>query len=139
LAWNEPPVYTDCWVHLRVCDSGCVFLRDVRELYLPVAHGEGRFVPSDEPAVLSNLDRAGQLVLRYVGGENPNGSVLDVAGVCDTSGRILGLMPHPERFLNIFQHPHWTRLISRDQIDKKDFNCRGDGFVIFQNAVSYFL
>ncbi|MDR1478862.1 MAG: phosphoribosylformylglycinamidine synthase subunit PurQ [Planctomycetaceae bacterium] len=139
LAWNEPSaVYVDRWVHLRAdANSNCVFLREVNELYLPVAHGEGRFVTADE-SVLSTLANAGQLALRYAEGENPNGSVLDVAGVCDRSGRIFGLMPHPERFLNIFQHPHWTRIISKDQRAKKENDLKGDGFIIFQNAVSYF-
>ncbi|MDR2641993.1 MAG: phosphoribosylformylglycinamidine synthase subunit PurQ [Planctomycetaceae bacterium] len=143
LAWNEPPVFTDRWVHLRVCDSSCVFLRGIRELYLPIAHGEGRFVSSGGSDILSILSNTGQLALRYVECENPNGSIANVAGVCDPSGRIFGLMPHPERFLNIFQHPHWTRLIGQKQHDKNDCeydcDCKGDGFAIFQNAVSYFL
>jgi phosphoribosylformylglycinamidine synthase len=139
LAWNDPPVYTDRWVHLRSFDSGCVFLRGIHRLYLPIAHGEGRFVPAGGSEVLSNLSATGQLALRYALGDNPNGSVADIAGVCDSSGRIFGLMPHPERFLNIFQHPHWTRLIKRNQPYKNECNYKGDGFAIFQNAVSYFL
>ncbi|MDR2762925.1 MAG: phosphoribosylformylglycinamidine synthase subunit PurQ [Planctomycetaceae bacterium] len=149
LAWNETPVYTDRWVHLRTNNSSCAFLREIDELYLPIAHGEGRFVPINDSTILSTLNRNGQLALKYVEGENPNGSVADVAGVCDQSGRIFGLMPHPERFIDIFQHPHWTRLPelkyndksknkSKSKNNRKESNRRGDGLKIFQNAVSYF-
>ncbi|MDR1924275.1 MAG: phosphoribosylformylglycinamidine synthase subunit PurQ [Planctomycetaceae bacterium] len=137
LTWNNNATYTDKWVHLRVEESGCVFLRGVRELYLPVAHAEGRFVPRGGD-VLSRLDSAGQLALKYVDGENPNGSVSGVAGVCDSTGRIFGLMPHPERFLDMFQHPHWTRLVAEGKFERDQNRCNGDGFAIFQNAISYF-
>jgi phosphoribosylformylglycinamidine synthase len=111
-------------------------------LYLPVAHAEGKFVPRDE-RVLRQLDEAGQLVLRYASeppaedaaGEvtypaNPNGSVAAVAGVCDTTGRVCGLMPHPERHIEATHHPRWTRRLEQPE--------HGDGFRVFQNAVAYF-
>src|SRR5947207_678626 len=72
---------------------------------LPIAHGEGRFVASDE--VLDRLESQGQVALRYA--QNPNGSMRDIAGICDPSGLVLGLMPHPERFTHVTQHPTWTR------------------------------
>lgn len=134
LAWNASGVYTDRWVQLRngaTGESKCVFLRGVDSLYLPIAHAEGKFVPKDE-STLTQLQNAGQLALKYAAGTNPNGSVADVAGVCDESGRVFGLMPHPERFLDFLQHPHWTRTKSKDRPRY------GDGFQLFKNAVEYF-
>jgi phosphoribosylformylglycinamidine synthase len=111
---------------------------------LPVAHGEGKFVPRDE-ATLDALRDAGQLVLRYASDplgrgyqgrtpgvpypDNPNGAVDDVAGICDATGHVFGLMPHPERFVDPTQHPTWTRGPKREV---------GDGLEVFQNAVRYF-
>jgi phosphoribosylformylglycinamidine synthase len=137
LAWNESGRFEDRWVRLRVGGAKCVFLRAIEHLYLPVAHAEGRFVPRDEDA-LEGLHQAGQLVLRYtsVVGEdppfpaNPNGSVAAVAGVCDSTGRIFGLMPHPERHIDATHHPQWTR--------QKSLPEQGDGLQIFANAVAYF-
>lgn len=79
--------------------------RDVSQL--PVAHGEGRFVPSS-PAVLAELEQNGQVAIRY--SDNYNGSAGAVAGICDVTGRVFGLMPHPERYLDWNRHPYWTRL-----------------------------
>ena len=135
---NDSGKYEDRWVRLRVDGQKCVFFRGIESLYLPVAHGEGKFVARDADA-LAALDRAGQLPLRYArqgdgGGplafpDNPNGSMGDVAGVCDPSGRVLGLMPHPERHIDPTQHPRWTRGEARQV---------GDGFQVFLNAVGYF-
>ncbi|MDR2754226.1 MAG: phosphoribosylformylglycinamidine synthase subunit PurQ [Planctomycetaceae bacterium] len=128
LTWNLSVRYIDRWVHLRTEKSNSVFLRGIESMYLPIAHAEGRFVLRDN--VTQPLQ---QLALRYDSEENPNGSILDVAGVCDVSGRIFGLMPHPERHVDYTQHPNWTR--------KSPNNARkhhGDGLAIFQNAVSYF-
>ena len=138
LAWNDSGRFVDRWVHTRVDGNKCVFLRGVERLFLPMAHAEGRFVTRDND-VLGELDRASQLVLRYCGPdggpangfpENPNGSTADVAGCCDATGRIFGLMPHPERFLDPTNHPYWTR--SKNQPDE------GEGCVIFRNAVDFF-
>ena len=138
LTWNTSGRFIDCWVDLEVASEHCVFLRDVQSMYLPIAHAEGRFVArSDE--YLEKWSKRGQLAMRYhvnghaiqtpPGPGNPNGSARDVAGACDESGRIFGLMPHPERFVDPFQHPHWTRLPEQKV---------GDGLAIFQNAVDYF-
>jgi phosphoribosylformylglycinamidine synthase len=92
-------------------------------LPVPVAHGEGRFVVRDE-ATLQRLVDNRQIAWRYVlpGGQpaagypaNPNGSLMAIAGICDPTGRVLGLMPHPERNLTPWNHPHWTRLSPRDE------------------------
>ena len=136
LASNDSNRFEDRWVWLRVDTPRCVFIRPGRTLYLPVAHGEGKFIPED-PRTLDDLRDAGQVVFRYVsasGGkpvypENPNGSVDDVAGICDPTGRILGLMPHPERHVEPWHHPRWTR---------EGLQPQGDGFQVFENAVRYF-
>jgi phosphoribosylformylglycinamidine synthase len=93
---------------------------------LPVAHGEGRFVTAD-PAVLRTLESSGQVVLRYT--DNYNGSEAAIAGICDSTGRVLGLMPHPERYLDWTRHPYWTRL------DASTRKGPTPGLRIFQNAV----
>ena len=139
LTLNDSGIYEDRWVKLEVKGTKCVFLKGIEGMYLPVAHAEGKFVARDEQT-LWDLDFAGQLVLRYVsqraGGiapvaypDNPNGSQADVAGVCDFTGRVLGLMPHPERHIDPTQHPRWTR---------GEAGSVGDGMQIFVNAVRYF-
>lgn len=144
LAWNDSGKFEDRWVRLRTADSPCVFFRNVEVLELPVAHAEGKFVTRDE-ATLERLGENHQLALHYAAAErpasptangtvdypdNPNGSVGNVAGMCDRSGRICGLMPHPERFVEREQHPRWTRNGRREHT--------GDGLRIFENAVTYF-
>ncbi|MEX0641553.1 MAG: phosphoribosylformylglycinamidine synthase I [Pirellulales bacterium] len=137
LTWNESGKFEDRWVHLKAAAGQCVFLRGVERMYLPVAHAEGRFV-GRSPEALAALDRAGQLVLRYAScsgsnfpsyPENPNGSILAIAGVCDASGRVFGLMPHPERHIDRTQHPRWTR---------GEGGPTGEGLRVFENAVEYF-
>ncbi|MGC9454530.1 MAG: phosphoribosylformylglycinamidine synthase I [Phycisphaerae bacterium] len=134
LAWNDSGRFEDRWVHLR-CDSDRgVFLPAGEMISLPIAHGEGKFVPGSED-VLARLRDGGQIALRYVdeNGEsgdypvNPNGSIDDVAGLCDESGRVMGLMPHPERFVETTHHPQWTRR----QIK------RADGRVFFERAKAF--
>ena len=131
---NEIPVYTDRWVHLEVETDHCVFLERGEPLHLPLAHAEGKLVPRDD-ALLQRIDELGRVALRYVGpdGErrpqwphNPNGSTDAVAGLTDETGRIFGLMPHPERHMFPFQHPNWTRR-GLDEVP--------DGLRLFQNGV----
>jgi phosphoribosylformylglycinamidine synthase len=134
LAWNDSHRYEDRWVHLAVDPALCVMAPSRRDrLHLPVAHGEGRFTVAD-PALISDFHEAHQLVFRYVeedGSEpiypaNPNGSMGNVAGLCDPTGQILGLMPHPERALFPYNHPAWTREPPRPE---------GDGASLFRAAV----
>jgi phosphoribosylformylglycinamidine synthase len=142
LTLNESGKFEDRWVHLRVASPKCVFLAGVERMYLPVAHAEGKFVARDE-ATLARLDAAGQLVLRYSNPPDsrlpnasssipypacPNGAQLAVAGIADETGRVFGLMPHPERHIDPTQHPRWTR--ERPE--------RGDGLAVFENAVRFF-
>ncbi len=137
LTFNDSNKFEDRWVYLKTCSNKSVFIKDsdMAVMYLPIAHGEGKFVARDED-VLNNITSNGQVIFKYVNerGEdagypwNPNGSVQSIAGVCDPTGQILGIMPHPERHLEPTHHPRWTR----DGL--KEF---GDGFTIFRNAVHY--
>ncbi|MEZ6138793.1 MAG: phosphoribosylformylglycinamidine synthase subunit PurQ [Pirellulaceae bacterium] len=141
LALNHQGRFEDRWVHLVNANSNSVFLTDVEHMYLPMAHAEGRFVMRDA-ASRSKLLAARQLGLRYTdsaGGvsdeplsfpDNPNGAELNVAGISDPSGRVFGLMPHPERHIDPTQHPFWTR-----RTEQPEF---GEGRAIFANAVTYF-
>jgi phosphoribosylformylglycinamidine synthase len=146
LANNASGKFEDRWIHLAARPGRCPFLRGYDRLHLPVAHGEGRLLvrPSlvsgagaSGSWILQGLQQAGQVVLSYVDAAgkpgpypiNPNGSQGDVAGLCDPSGRVLGLMPHPERHVLPTQHPRWTRMGLAPE---------GDGLRLFRNAVEYF-
>ena len=131
LAHNTSGMFIDRWVHLRAVPGRCVVLQGMERFELPVAHGEGRFVARSTEDFTA-LDTAGQLVLRYAtnasgASSNPNGAMGDVAGVCDETGRILGLMPHPERFIDAVQHPAWNGHL--------DPTAAGAGLPFFTNAV----
>jgi phosphoribosylformylglycinamidine synthase len=134
LTWNVSGRYVDRWVDLRTAGDRCVFLSGVESICLPIAHAEGQFRARDEQT-LDRLEQNGQLVLRYaeapggVSPYNPNAAQRDVAGICDRTGRVFGLMPHPERFIDPTNHPQWTR---RPEIKE------GAGLAIFKNAVRYF-
>ncbi|HWL07007.1 MAG TPA: phosphoribosylformylglycinamidine synthase I [Planctomicrobium sp.] len=142
LTWNANGRYTDLWVTLKVSSSTNVFLKGIETLPCPIAHGEGRIVVRDS-AVLEQWQTRGQIALQYVDPQqpvasqdvlpfpiNPNGSVANIAGLGDETGRVLGLMPHPERYLFATQHPQWTRL---------GLTGEGEGFQVFRNAVNYYM
>lgn len=144
LTWNNSGRYEDRWVYLRVSSSKSPLFAGLETLYLPVAHAEGKFV-AREASLLREWEASGQIVLRYAlpdgaasavstGDEvpypgNPNGSQANVAGVCDATGRVCGLMPHPERHIEPTQHPRWTRGEGGEV---------SDGLHVFRNAVAYF-
>jgi phosphoribosylformylglycinamidine synthase subunit PurQ / glutaminase len=116
LADNEGGRFIDNWCPVTLeAESACIWTKDVdvaeSARLLPIAHGEGRFIPADD-ATLERIEKAGCVALRYRG--NPNGSVADIAGICDASGLVFGLMPHPERYVHPTQHPSWTRLAAQD-------------------------
>ena len=133
---NDSGKFEDRWVYLRTKDKGqrtkkCIWTRGLPEIiYLPVAHGEGKFVVKDK-TVLERLKKNNQIVFQYCNekGElakypdNPNGSMASIAGICDDTGRIFGLMPHPERHIGYRQHPRWLR--------------QGDGLEVFKNGVEF--
>lgn len=138
---NDSGKFEDRWVylstsHLAPRTKKCVWTRNLPEvIYLPVAHGEGKFIVKDKD-VLGRLKKKDQVVFKYCAADgkageypvNPNGSLEDIAGICDESGRVLGLMPHPERHINAQQHPRWFNLKNKKQ---------GDGLGIFINGVEY--
>ncbi len=137
LTFNDSNKFEDRWVYLRVDSDKSPFIRKGQVVYFPVAHGEGKFVAKDD-ATLDAIRANGHVVFRYVDAEgcagagypaNPNGSVDDIAGICDATGRVLGLMPHPERHVLPTQHPRWTR---------GGLKPEGDGMQVFRNAVEYF-
>ena len=143
---NDCGNFRDAWVHLKTLPSPCVFTHGLDRLDLPIRHGEGKFFTT--PDILAELESNQQLVLRYAtpAGElaagrfpdNPNGSLLDVAGLCDTTGRILGLMPHPEAYIFATHHPHWSHDKERYRRRGQPYPEReGDGLTFFKNAVSY--
>lgn len=136
LTANDSGKFEDRWVHLRVnpaCPSP--FVQGIEQLYLPVRHGEGKFVPRD-PDLLHALRANHQVAARYCSPDgspavypwNPNGSTDDIAAVCDPSGRIFGLMPHPEAYVHRTHHPRWTRESLPEE---------GMGVQIFRNAVTF--
>ncbi len=135
LVINDSNKFEDRWVYLKSAKSKCVWTKGLPGvIYLPVAHGEGKFIT--DKTTLERLQRNSQVVFRYCDKEgkksgypgNPNGSLDDIAGICDETGRILGLMPHPERHISICQHPRH---------EKTGGKKRGDGFLVFQNGVDY--
>jgi phosphoribosylformylglycinamidine (FGAM) synthase-like amidotransferase family enzyme len=134
LATNQTALFTDCWTPVEVDPrTRSVWTRDIdfsgEGGLLPSAHGEGRFVADD--ALLDQLEASGRVVLRYAEGSNFNGSCRRIAGICDASGLVLGLMPHPERFTRWTQHPSWTRL--DPSIREQD----PPGLAMFRNAVRH--
>ena len=156
LTWNDNGKYTALWTRLKCGSSKNVFLRGIDEIDMPIAHGEGKMIARD-PSIIDRWQANGQVALTYTVVQasslqldslpketshvknlshealpyptNPNGSMANIAGLGDPTGRVLGLMPHPERFLFATQHPHWTRLGLRGE---------GAGMQIFRNAVEYF-
>ena len=134
---NDSGKFECRWIYLKsVENSKCVFTRNIKPIiYLPVAHGEGKFTTINE-SILDKLESNDQVVFKYVDAEgnhagypwNPNGSDRDIAGICDVTGRIFGMMPHPERYVSKYNHPRWTR----ENLDEE-----GNGLAIFRNAVEY--
>ncbi len=138
LTYNDSGRFEDRWVTLAVNPrSPCVFTTGLTQLYLPVRHGEGKFVTRDE-ATLSRIRDENLVMLRYADPTNghptmdyplnPNGSRDAVAGLCDPTGRLFGLMPHPEAFLHRTNHPRWTR----EKLPEE-----GQGLILFRNAVRF--
>jgi phosphoribosylformylglycinamidine synthase len=138
LTFNDSGRFEDRWVYLRTnAASPCVFTRGVKSFYLPVRHGEGKFIAKDR-ATLKRLHEGRQVVVQYSDEHcrtatmdypyNPNGAVDAIAGICDETGRIFGLMPHPEAYLHYTNHPRWTR----EKLPEE-----GMGLALFKNAVKF--
>ncbi|MDO3379867.1 phosphoribosylformylglycinamidine synthase subunit PurQ [Geoalkalibacter halelectricus] len=139
LTFNDGGRFEDRWAYLKVDPaSPCVFTRGLTGVYLPVRHGEGKFVPASDE-VLSAMEQRNLCVLKYSDPAfegpafdyplNPNGSIAAIAGVCDPSGRLFGLMPHPEAYVHRTHHPRWTR--------EADLPEEGMGLWLYQNAVRF--
>ncbi len=125
LTYNRSGLFIDAWVEVEAeNESPCVWTRGLGRIELPIRHGEGRFVMRDE-SLLSLLENKNCVSLRYRGG-NPNGSVNAIAGITDATGRVFGLMPHPEAYLVSENHPRWGR-------ERTGRN----GMRVFENGVNY--
>lgn len=139
LTFNDSGRFENRWVYLKVnSNSPCIFTKNIKEIYLPVRHGEGKFV-TDNTDTLERIKSHHHIVLQYCKEDyplkptmeypaNPNGSIEAIAGICDESGRLFGLMPHPEAYLHYTNHPRWTR----EKLPEE-----GAGLMLFKNALHY--
>jgi phosphoribosylformylglycinamidine synthase subunit PurQ / glutaminase len=144
LVHNDSAQYLDRWVDLQF-EGSSPWVQGIERLALPIAHGEGKFYTSEN--LLKKLNDKHLIAARYVKQEmckyqgldgNPNGSLEDVASITDESGRLIGMMPHPERAVSFTNLPNWTYLKEQYKRDRKKIPCAGDGLKIFQNGVRYF-
>jgi len=147
LIYNDSGNFVDIWVKLKVKeDTECIFTKGISTLELPVRHGEGKFYAKKE--IIDRLIKKNQVVIQYANKEgnpaqgrwplNPNGSLYDIAGICDTTGRIFGMMPHPEAYNHYTNHPGWV--IRKEELARMGKGIEreeGDGITIFRNAVNY--
>jgi len=136
LGCNDSGKFEARWTYLRKFQNGCVWTKGINGfVYIPVAHGEGKFIPANRQ-VLDRMKRNEQIVFQYCSSDgrlsmypdNPNGSIEHIAGICDRTGKIFGLMPHPERFVFATQHPRWTR---------RKTGFLPDGLRIFRNGIEF--
>lgn len=138
LTFNDSGRFEDRWVYLLINrESPCVFTAGMKRTYLPVRHGEGKFYPGGD-LIFERMKKDKRIVLLYTDPSysgpvmeypyNPNGSIGAVAGICDGTGRLLGLMPHPEAYLHRTNHPRWTRGEAPEE---------GMGLAFFRNAINY--
>ncbi len=143
---NDSNRYECLWVHLQNHSKKCVFTKGVDKIHVPIAHGEGKFTCDEETYKL--FKKNDQIVFTYVDEEgksasntyptNPNGSLHDVAGICDISGRLFGMMPHPERALYSTNEPefHLKKAIAKSyKLKLKKFMVKNKR--LFENAIKY--
>jgi phosphoribosylformylglycinamidine synthase subunit PurQ / glutaminase len=135
LANNESARFVDRWCRVTVPEqTRCIWTQglqvDATASMLPIAHGEGRLIP-ESPALIDQLRQRGQIALQYDADDNPNGTSADIEGLCDSTGVVFGLMPHPERFTRWTQHPFWPRF------DEKAMRGEPTGLRMFRNAVAH--
>lgn len=147
LTFNDCGNFRDDWVNLTVNqNSPCVFTRGMTMMEYPIRHGEGKFFSDSD--ILERLENNNQVVIRYALAdgtpaglkfpENPNGSVNDIAGICDATGRIFGLMPHPEAYKHWTNHPDWTRLKEEAARGNQEFESDlTPGIMLLKNGVDY--
>jgi phosphoribosylformylglycinamidine synthase subunit PurQ / glutaminase len=136
LTFNEQGHFECRWVNLAPVSQTCIWTKDLEDtIACPIAHGEGNFQTS-ALFPLSSFIANDQIALTYIHADgspangdypiNPNGSILDIAGICNPQGNVLGLMPHPENHIHPYQHPQWTRGVKGNS-----------GLVLFENGVKY--
>ena len=141
LAHNDSGVFRDDWCRLKANPaSPCVFTKGIDMVRLPLRHGEGKFVA--DAKVLEELEKRNLVAVRYANADgsiatefpaNPNGSINSIAGICDPTGRVFGLMPHPEAFLSPYNAPDWTEVKATTGKLPEE----GDGVKFFRNAIDY--
>ena len=137
LTFNDSGRFEDRWIYLKAnAQSPCIFTRGIDLIYLPVRHGEGKFVPQSD-VVLNSIEKKNLFVFQYCWESgattmdypaNPNGAINAIAGICNETGRLFGMMPHPEAYLHRTNHPRWTREALPEE---------GQGLAIFRNAVNF--
>lgn len=144
LTFNDSARFINRWIDLKVVNNS-FWLKNIKKISLPVAHGEGKYYLAEKD--LARIKKNNQIAVKYFKGEmfeeygveyNPNGSVEDIAGVTDQTGRIFGLMPHPDRCLFFTQLPNWTRLKQKYLQENKPLPKYAAGLQIFENGVGYF-
>jgi phosphoribosylformylglycinamidine synthase len=147
LTFNDIGNFRDMWVTMRKnAASKCVFTNNISAIDLPIRHGEGKFYCNSD--ILNKLQENNQIVFQYAKDKtsiangdypyNPNGSLLDIAGISDQTGRIFGLMPHPEAYNHYTNHPNWSRTVQELKSRQQKLDAEeGDGVRIFRNAVEY--
>ena len=135
---NDCGRFVDRWIRLKAASRKCIWTEGLDQLEVPIAHGEGKFIAADDQVrkALWENDQVAFVYVRPDGSpadgafpDNPNGSVDDIAGVCDSTGLVLGLMPHPERFVDAIQHPAWRQ--------SGRASGEGAGLKVFKNAVGH--
>ncbi|MGB4058229.1 MAG: phosphoribosylformylglycinamidine synthase I [Alphaproteobacteria bacterium] len=146
VTYNASARYQCRWVDVKTAATKSPWMAGIDKMHIPVAHGEGRFMMDD--GVLETLKKNGQIALQYIkDGKsansefpyNPNGSLDDIAGITDETGRVLALMPHPERGMFTWQRDDYDRLKDRAQREGKTLPEEADGIAIFKNAARYFV
>lgn len=144
LMFNDSARYTDRWVDIKI-EGESPWLTGIESLTVPIAHGEGKY--HADKKTMEKLNKENMIAARYYKGEmckyqdlpaNPNGAMEDIAGVLGYGGRVLGLMPHPERAMFFHQLPNWTYLKELYRREKKPIPEEGPGIQVFRNAVKYF-
>ena len=146
LTHNTSARYECRWIHLKSYSKRCIFTKGIDKMHLPIAHGEGNFFADED--MLDKLNGNDQVTFRYCDSngnpvygkfpDNPNGSMQDIAGICDNTGRVLGMMPHPERAIyniNCPEYPKIKELMKREGRTPEKINSAA--FAVFKNAVNY--
>ncbi|MBI4232391.1 phosphoribosylformylglycinamidine synthase I [Candidatus Peregrinibacteria bacterium] len=143
---NSTARYQCRWIWLKKQSQKCIWTKDIDLIHLPVAHGEGNFYAEAE--TIKSMEKNDQIAFSYVNEDgspanlsfpaNPNGALMDIAGTCDPTGRIFGLMPHPERFNSFTNEEGWELKKEKLIRSKSPLPKEGDGMKIFKNAVDWF-